>query len=578
MDSSFTTQPISSSSDTDLSNESNSDQNNDLTQINQFKDSRYNQPTYQLPSDKDSLIYIFQNNLFTRSLLPIDYNTERKILIQCTTCSYKKVENIKGFQASNFARHYKTKHKQIAYNKESEKDRQKKTALSNTVNTIRPDFFNITSPESRKRTRNNTITEFDENQAYTKILTFIIENNLSFNILNSEYFKDLLSYYNKSTPVLNRWKIKTILEDKFNNYLSTFNDQLRRNVENNGLFSTTLDIWTSKVNQTPYLGIIITYIDIDFKLNYKLIGFDELTDAHSGKYIYNEFINILTDYPSLPINNIFSITRDNASNNNTFLDTFKTNYNNLINKEFTYDIRCTTHIINLVITDILRDYLSHTQNSSTIISRIRRLATIIKYNQEPRKLLFEGIIKYKHEGILPSNFNISQIPLDNNTRWNSTYYMIKKTLELKEPLIYIAKNTENNEFKELIMKNNEWEILIELRNIFEIFVKPTIKLQGQIYTTLNHSLLYIYKIYNKLNNFINLYKDKYRSSKTNYFNSLILAIKSGIERLDKYFPQKITSNMIKRFRPHFISLVLDPRLKLIHFKEEGLLFFYPLIK
>ena len=36
--------------------------------------------------------------------------------------------------------------------------------------------------------------------------------------------------------------------------------------------------------------------------------------------------------------------------------------------------------------------------------------------------------------------------------------------------------------------------------------------------------------------------------------------------------------MIKRFRPHFINLVLDPRLKLIHFKKEGLLFFYPLIK
>ena len=152
MDSSFTTQPISSSSDTDLSNESNSDQNDDLTQINQFKDSKYNQPTYQLPSDKDSLIYIFQNNLFTRSLLPIDYNTKRKILIQYTTYSYKKVENIKGFQTSNFAQHYKTKHKQITYNKKNEKNQQKKTTLSNTINTIQPDFFNITNPENQKQT------------------------------------------------------------------------------------------------------------------------------------------------------------------------------------------------------------------------------------------------------------------------------------------------------------------------------------------------------------------------------------------------------------------------------------------
>jgi len=186
MDSSFTTQRISSSSD--LDNESNSDQNDNLTisnQINQYKDSKYNQPIYQLPSDKDSSIYIFQNNLFIWSLLPLEYNIEWKILIQCTTCLYKKIESIKGFQVSNLARHYKTKHIHIAYNKGNEKERQKKTILLNSTKTTKSDFFNIISPESRKRIRNNTITEFDDNEAYTKILTFIIENNLSFNILNS---------------------------------------------------------------------------------------------------------------------------------------------------------------------------------------------------------------------------------------------------------------------------------------------------------------------------------------------------------------------------------------------------------
>jgi hypothetical protein len=153
------------------------------------------------------------------------------MLVECTTCKFKKMEQVKGFQASNYAWHYRLKHPNIAYNKESEKTRAKKTIQQPFTN----DFFNISSSslntstntlESRKRIRQNTITEFNENDAYTKILTFIVENNLLFNILNTELFKDLLSYYNKFTLVINQHKIKVILNNTFNNTLSMFNDQL----------------------------------------------------------------------------------------------------------------------------------------------------------------------------------------------------------------------------------------------------------------------------------------------------------------------------------------------------------------
>jgi hypothetical protein len=43
--------------------------------------------------------------------------------------------------------------------------------------------------------------------------------------------------------------------------------------------------------------------------------------------------------------------------------------------------------------------------SLPIISRLGRLATIIKYTQEGKKILEEGIKKFKLEGSLPSNFN-----------------------------------------------------------------------------------------------------------------------------------------------------------------------------
>jgi len=73
--------------------------------------------------------------------------------------------------------------------------------------------------------------------------------------------------------------------------------------------------------------------------------------------------------------------------------------------------------------------------------------------------------------------------------------MIEATLELRKPLIYIGKNTSNVEFKELMLKDNEWAILIELKGLFEVFIKPSTRLQGQLYSTIPNSLFIIY-LYN----------------------------------------------------------------------------------
>ena len=148
--------------------------------------------------------------------------------------------------------------------------------------------------------------------------------------------------------------------------------------------------------------------------------------------------------------------------------------------------------------------------------------------------------------------------------------MISTTLELKEPLIYINKITKNTDFKRYFLSDNEFKELIELKKIFEVFIKPTTKLQGELYITLNITLLYIYQIYNKLDNLINIYK----SQRNIQYNSYIIAIKRGIEKLEKYFPRRITSSNIRSLKVYILTLILDPRFKLIHFQNNGLLLHY----
>jgi hypothetical protein len=58
--------------------------------------------------------------------------------------------------------------------------------LENNIVPQKNDFFNL---QTRKQPRNYTITDINhEDIINNKILSFIINNNLSFNILNSESF------------------------------------------------------------------------------------------------------------------------------------------------------------------------------------------------------------------------------------------------------------------------------------------------------------------------------------------------------------------------------------------------------
>ena len=75
-------QPSQRSYSTQLSQSTNLNITNGL-----FKDSKYNKSDFKLNDEK---IYIFEKKLFNRQLLPIDYTTDRKVVVECTSCSYKK--------------------------------------------------------------------------------------------------------------------------------------------------------------------------------------------------------------------------------------------------------------------------------------------------------------------------------------------------------------------------------------------------------------------------------------------------------------------------------------------------------
>ena len=80
--------------------------------------------------------------------------------------------------------------------------------------------------------------------------------------------------------------------------------------------SLACNAWSSK-NQLAFMSILGYYINSQWKLQERLIGFEELTESHTGDYMARILKGVIE---RLNIqDNIFAITINNTSNNNSMI-------------------------------------------------------------------------------------------------------------------------------------------------------------------------------------------------------------------------------------------------------------------
>ena len=72
-----------------------------------------------------------------------------------------------------------------------------------------------------------------------------------------------------------------------------------------------------------------------------------------------------------------SITRDNASNNTSFIEEFSRR-----NPGFQYDIRCTAHILNIIAGDLLKGFLSTAEIDQDILRYINRRLIVLNNEED----------------------------------------------------------------------------------------------------------------------------------------------------------------------------------------------------
>jgi hypothetical protein len=113
--------------------------------------------------------------------------------------------------------------------------------------------------------------------------------------------------------------------------------------------SFTSDIWTS-VQNLGYMCLTAHYIDEDFNLHHHTINFKQVPHPHNAAAIHSTIMDCLYEWDLS--NKAFAFTLDNATSNDGAVKKLReTLWTDMPFEGSDLHVRCTAHILNLVVQD-----------------------------------------------------------------------------------------------------------------------------------------------------------------------------------------------------------------------------------
>ena len=254
----------------------------------------------------------------------------------------------------------------------------------------------------------------------------------------------------------------------------------------------SLDVWSSP-NAVSLLGVVGHWMDEHCHLKTALLGLKPL-HGHSGYAMAQVLSEVLTTYEIE--GNISAFQMDNATSNDTTLDALLEELPslNLTPLDLTEKrLRCFGHIINLVVKALLfgtnlsafekdLDRASDHEafdlwRKQGAIGRLHNLVTYISRSDQ-RTRNFIAVQK----ALSPSKKALHLVK-DIGVKWNSTYSMIKRALEL-QPAIqqycqqWRPQSHEKYHIKSDRLDNEDWEELRHFDELLQHFDLVTKRVEG----------------------------------------------------------------------------------------------------
>ena len=227
---------------------------------------------------------------------------------------------------------------------------------------------------------------FNQEAIRNALSHMIIVDELPFKFIEGEKFKNFLSVACPRFKIPSRW---TVNRHCYNAYMEAklkLKNIFMHHCQSQRV-SLTTDSWTS-IQRINYMCITTHYIDTEWKLNKKIISFVPVT-SHRGENIAKSLEICLLDWG---VKQIFTMTVDNASSNDNALGFYKKKLmswgTSAVKIKYVH-MRCIAHILNLVVTEGLkeddnyvkrvREVVRYIRNSPARLYKFKEVADLISY-------------------------------------------------------------------------------------------------------------------------------------------------------------------------------------------------------
>lgn len=298
-----------------------------------------------------------------------------------------------------------------------------------------------------------------QNAKHEILVNWIILDQQPFTIVDNLNFQKFISSIQPRYKLPIRHTLKKMILSKFKtarveicNYLQLSTSKI----------SLTMDMWTS-ITALGILAITVHYIDDSWEFEHFVLDVLYIPSPHDALAIKNAVLKITNE---LQISNrLIGITTDNEAK--MISATCKIG-EDLELVDFNH-YRCTAHILNLIIGAALE--------TSIIPLPVKKLRNFISTIRNSPKQMDK----------LKEYFRIENIPFkaplpDVSTRWNYTYYMIERALEIKSLLEHLRTNLPT--LTSNWPTNEEWKILTDLLDLLAPFALITKVISASSYPTI----------------------------------------------------------------------------------------------
>lgn len=244
--------------------------------------------------------------------------------------------------------------------------------------------------------------------------------------------------------------------------------------------SLTSDIWTAGKHGLSYICVTAHYLDDNWKLQKRILSFRVVTCPHTGDVVFNAIVSVMIEFnlKNDLQNKVFSISFDNASNNTKAIEYFLRSFSPIANGAFFHQ-KCACHVLNLTVKAGLK-----TPGCQELLTKFKKAVTHI-FSNGVRKQRF-------HDLCTRMQLSKLRVPWDVETRWNSTYRMLKRCFPYANTISVIL--NESPEGIELALGSGEWAQLHKIMNFLEVFFKATVALSFSYKPTAHELLHHLYRI------------------------------------------------------------------------------------